>query len=195
MSETDATPVEPNYTESLPKPLTNHLARLVLAAFVVTFITARILVILIMSHRLPPRLFFHVGQTHVHHLNYGIFLLSGVGAYLLFRRPQGFRLNATAVIYGIALALTFDEFGMWVHLGGGYWQRASYDAVITITAVLGLIVYAPSWRRFRWQEKLITLLIIALLIGFGVLLIDSVQHYRERHGIESFQELEMNGPP
>ena len=30
------------------------------------------------------------------------------------------------------MGLTFDEFGMWLHLGGGYWQRASYDAVIVI---------------------------------------------------------------
>ena len=60
--------------------ITHGLARLVLAAFIFTFITARILVIFIMSGILPPQLFFHVKGTHVHHLNYGIFILTRGGA-------------------------------------------------------------------------------------------------------------------
>src|SRR5271170_2134859 len=92
----------------------NHLARLVLAAFVFTFVIARILVIFIMAGKLPPQLFFHVSGTHVHHLNYGIFLLSATGAYLIFGRPLGRWLSLTAVVYGIGLGLTFDEFGMWL---------------------------------------------------------------------------------
>ncbi len=67
----------------------NHLARLVLAAFVFTFVIARILVIFIMDGKLPPQLFFHVSGTHVHHLNYGIFLLSIIGGVLIFGRPTG----------------------------------------------------------------------------------------------------------
>jgi len=65
-----------------PKSVTTRLARLVLAAFLLTFVAARILVLLIMTRRMPD-LFLHVGGTHVHHLNYGIFLLAGVGAYLV----------------------------------------------------------------------------------------------------------------
>jgi hypothetical protein len=34
------------------------------------------------------------------------------------------------------MALTFDEFGMWLHLGGSYWQRASIDASIVVAALL-----------------------------------------------------------
>src|SRR5580700_7887918 len=113
----------------------NHLARLVFAGFVFTFVIARILVIFIMAGDLPPQLFFHVKGTHVHHLNYGIFLLSFTGALLLFTSPKGRYLSLIAVIYAIGLGLTFDEFGMWLHLGGLYWQRASYDAVVTIAAV------------------------------------------------------------
>src|SRR5688572_30741649 len=94
-----------------PGPGAAAMARRVLAAFVGTFVAARVVVFLIMSRRVPD-LFLHVGGTHVHHLNYGIFLLSGVGAYLLFGRPAGRRLSAAAVAYGVGLALTFDEFGM-----------------------------------------------------------------------------------
>src|SRR5687768_16090498 len=90
------------------------VARIILVTFVMTFMAARVLVFLIVSRRIPD-LFLHVGGTHIHHLNYGIFLLSGVGGYLLLVQPHGRRLLVVAAAYGIGLALTFDEFGLWVH--------------------------------------------------------------------------------
>ena len=59
-----------------------HRVRLVLFAFILTFMCSRIVTFLIMARRIPD-LYLHLGGTHVHHLNYGIFLLSGVGAYLI----------------------------------------------------------------------------------------------------------------
>jgi hypothetical protein len=50
-----------------------HLARLTFVAFLPTFIASRTLVILIMAREMPD-LFLHMGGTHVHRLNYGIFL-------------------------------------------------------------------------------------------------------------------------
>src|ERR1700720_3035808 len=129
-----------------PKP-TRHLARLTLVAFLFTFIASRTLVILIMARRMPD-LFLHLGGTHVHHLNYGIFLLSAVAGVLLFARLNDKQRSVCACAYGFGMALTFDEFGMWLHLGGSYWQRASYDAVIVLAALLGLLAFAPRWNRF-----------------------------------------------
>ena len=91
------------------EPSGHQLARLVLVWFVFTFIAARVLVLLIMLRKLPD-LFLHMGQTHVHHLNYGIFLLAGIGAFLLFKRPTGRQLPFCATVYAVGLALTFDEF-------------------------------------------------------------------------------------
>ena len=54
------------------------------------------------------------------------------------RKAQGMLEN------GVAMGLTFDEFGMWLHLGGSYWQRASVDAVIVVTALFGLVAFARS---------------------------------------------------
>jgi hypothetical protein len=68
---------------SLPASPTRRLARVVFTTFLLTFIASRVLVILIMTKKMPD-LFLHLGSTHVHHLNYGIFLLSAVGALLLF---------------------------------------------------------------------------------------------------------------
>lgn len=141
---------------------TKHIQRLVLTSFIVTFALARIVVFFIMSRDIPD-LYFHLAGTHIHHLNYGIFILSIVGAVLLFEPPSGKWLSVIAVAYGIGLALTFDEFGMWLHLGGGYWQRASFDAVTIIAGILLLFAYTPPikyWtkRRFVWAIFFIAIL-------------------------------------
>jgi hypothetical protein len=117
-----------------------------------------------MLHKMPD-IYLHVRDTHVHHLNYGIFLLAGVGAYLLFKSGPEVTPPAAAVIYGIGLGLTFDEFGMWLHLNGDYWQRASFDAVIVLAAALGLAGFAPQARRWRPREVAIALFFILLLAG------------------------------
>ena len=95
----------------LPPQPTRHLARLTFVAFLFTFIASRTLVILIMARRMAD-LFLHLGGTHVHHLNYGIFLLSTVAGILLFARLNDKPRSVCALLYGIGMALTFDEFGM-----------------------------------------------------------------------------------
>jgi hypothetical protein len=151
------------------------VARIILVAFVVTFIAARVLVFLIVARRIPD-VFLHVGGTHIHHLNYGIFLLSGVGAYLLLVRPIGRRLLVVAAAYGIGLALTFDEFGLWVHLGGSYWQRASFDATVVVGALLTLIAVAPEWRRFQPHHWFTAVALALASLMFMVLLADSFRY-------------------
>jgi hypothetical protein len=142
------------------------LARLVLLSMLVAFIVSRLITILVMLNRMPD-IYLHVRDTHVHHLNYGIFLLAGVGAYLLFKPGFTGTPPAAAVIYGVGLGLTFDEFGMWLHLNGDYWQRASFDAVIVLAAVLGLAGFAPTplIRRWRPREVAVALLFFLLLAG------------------------------
>ena len=120
---------------------TDRLARRALLAFVLTFIASRTMVFLVMSRR-APNMYFFLRGTHVHHLNYGIFLLAAVAAYLLFARPAEKAARVAALAYGVAMGLTFDEFGMWLHLGGSYWQRVSVDAVI----VFGLVLFDTGAR-------------------------------------------------
>ena len=81
-----------------------HASR-ILVSFLFTFMAARITVFLILSRRIPD-LYLYLGSTHIHHLNYGIFLLSGVGAYLLLARPEVKGLRWACTLYGIGLALT-----------------------------------------------------------------------------------------
>jgi hypothetical protein len=161
-------------------------------SFLFTFIAARVLVFLIVSRRIPD-FYLHLGGTHIHHLNYGIFLLSAVGAYLLFARPDQSRFRRVAIIYGIGLALTFDEFGLWLHLGGSYWQRASFDAVVVIAALLGLVIVGPALRRFRPRHWATAAALAAALITFGITLVDSFK-YAGRLLIR-IQVIEQSKPP
>jgi hypothetical protein len=163
-----------------------------LAAFVLTFALSRIVVLLIMSRRMPD-LYLHVGQTHVHHLNYGIFLLSGVGAYLLLARPEGRALRRAALVYGVGLGLTFDEFGMWIHLGGPYWQRASYDAVVIVAAVLALLAIAPPIKRFARPHWATLAALVVVLAVFAGLLVESFGYMDKRIG-PRLRQLEELGP-
>jgi hypothetical protein len=153
---------------------TRGLARRVLLAFVLMFILSRIIVFLIMARRIPD-FYVHLGGTHVHHLNYGIFLLAGVGAYLLFAPLSSRRLSGAGTCYGIGLALTFDEFGMWLHLSDTYWQRASFDAVIVLSALLGLLSFAPPPRLRTWRSRDIATVAVTLtvVVVFSLLLIES----------------------
>jgi hypothetical protein len=169
----------------------SQVARLVLASFLLTFLAARILVLLIMTRRVHD-LYLYVGQTHVHHLNYGIFLLTGVGAYLLFfpRQPAP---AWTALLYGIGLALTFDEFGMWLHLGGPYWQRASFDAVIVIAAALGMMASAPAVWRFRPRHWATAGLSVLLLGTFAWLVRDAWGEFANKT-IPRLDQIQERGP-
>jgi len=165
-------PASANTDSSNSAPRATALARKALLAFVLTFIASRTVVFLIMSDRIP-NLYFFLKGTHVHHLNYGIFLLAGVGAYLLFRAPQGSAANRAAYVYGIAMGLTFDEFGMWLHLDGNYWQRASVDAAIVVAALLGLIAFAPSWKNYESRHLWAAIAILVAIVVFAAVLFDA----------------------
>jgi hypothetical protein len=169
-----------------------RLARPILVAFLFTFMAARVLVFLIVSRRIPD-VYLNLGGTHVHHLNYGIFLLSAVGAYLLLERPGSRGLRWAAVLYGIGLALTFDEFGLWLHLGGSYWQRASFDAIVVVAGLLGLVAVAPNVSRFRPHHWATAAALAGAVTVFGYLLVDSLQ-YADRLLLR-IQIIEQSQPP
>jgi hypothetical protein len=184
--------VESQAQLSPPPSSGRHLARIVFTTFLLTFIASRLLVILIMAKKVPD-LYLHLGGTHVHHLNYGIFLLSAVGAILLFAPLQASGRQWVAFAYGFGMALTFDEFGMWVHLGGSYWQRASFDAVIVILSLLGMIAFAPRLDRMRshhWATAGVTLVAV---VTFYWMLFKSLRFAEARVG-PRLHSIEETGP-
>jgi len=92
------------------------------------------------------------------------------------------------------MALTFDEFGMWLHLGGSYWQRASVDAIVVVAAVLGLIAFARSIRRYESRHLLASIAILIALVGFAVVLYDTSVHIGRLEG-PRLRELELSSSP
>ena len=102
--------------------------------FLPTFIIARLV-----AHTIPD-VVVTVGQVHIHHLTWGIFILAASGFWSFHVKTRRAR-AILAAIYGIGLALAFDEFGLWLRLEDNYWVRQSYDAIISITVFLVNIVY------------------------------------------------------
>jgi hypothetical protein len=174
-------------------PSAHELARRALLAFLLTFMLARAMVFLIMA-RLVPNMYLFLSDTHVHHLNYGIFLLAAVGAYLLLGAPRGNSARRAAFAYGIAMALTFDEFGMWLHLGGSYWQRASIDAIVVVAGVLALFAYARSIKRFEARHVRAFVALAVALVVFTVVLYEAAVRIGSVAG-PRLQQLELASSP
>lgn len=88
----------------------------------------------------------YINGIHIHHLNFGIIILVIVGFWSLYDIQRTTH-RALAVFYGIGLALTFDEFALWLHLQDNYYAQASYNAILLISGILLSIVYFPSYWR------------------------------------------------
>jgi hypothetical protein len=183
---------EPRDAAGIP-PTAHELARRALLAFLLTFMLARTLVLLIMARRIP-NLYLFLHDTHVHHLNYGIFLLAAVGGYLLFGPATPASRRGAAFAYGIAMALTFDEFGMWLHLGGSYWQRASVDATVVVAGALAFIAYARSIRTFEARHVRACVALGIALVLFAGVLYDASVHLASVEG-PRLRELELASSP
>jgi hypothetical protein len=184
---------EENETHHIRRETAHRLARYALFSFLLTFILSRICVFLIMCQAIP-NLYFFLRGTHVHHLNYGIFLLAAVGGYSVFRRPTGRKAEITALLYGVAMGLTFDEFGMWLHLGGSYWQRASVDAVIVVSALLGLVAFAHSLRRYERKHFWAFIVLSVVVLGFAIVLFAAGNRLSHTFG-QTLRDLESDSSP
>ncbi len=89
---------------------------------------------------------------HIHHLVWGILLLLLVGYIWLIERGTGsnWLASATAFAYGVAAALTLDEFALWLNLQDVYWTgpgRESVDAVVIFAALLSVGIWGGPFLR------------------------------------------------
>jgi hypothetical protein len=115
-------------------------ALLLLISFGVTFGVTRFITHSIRSDRFAWLGNVEAGDTHIHHLVWGICLLLISGLLAVAVQPP---LSVTAIIFGIGAALTLDEFALWLHLDDVYWSeqgRQSIDAVIVFAIVTGFMV-------------------------------------------------------
>ena len=78
------------------------------------------------------------------------------------------------------MALTFDEIGMWLHLGGSYWQRASFDAVIILLSLFGLLAFLPRRQRVRAHHFVTGAALLLSVVSFYLLLLRSLDHANDK---------------
>ncbi|HZL57817.1 MAG TPA: hypothetical protein VFC21_12070 [Bryobacteraceae bacterium] len=107
---------------------------------------------------------------HIHHLVWGILLLlfSGYG-WLLEVGTGGEGSNVwvgrlMSMIYGVAAALTLDEFALWLNLKDVYWEREgreSFEAMGLFGGLLAIGLFGHPFfhgivKRFRGSPKIET---------------------------------------
>jgi len=94
---------------------------------------------------LAPSLFLSVHSAHVHHFTYGIIILA-VAGYLALVAPGRVK-HWVEWLYGVGLALAFDEFGTWLHLTNNYNLDLSEDVTVFILLFLIVVVYSADIAR------------------------------------------------
>jgi hypothetical protein len=92
------------------------------------------------------------GGTHIHHSTFGIFGLLGVGYAWTYRRgignPDEHRWGSrlTAASYGVASALTLDEFALWLDLHDDYWNQRGRKSIDAVALFGGLLAMGMAGR-------------------------------------------------
>ena len=118
---------------------------LVLVGFLGSFGFIRLSARLGRSPRVPwwPGSVVSDSGVHLHHLVWGICLMTASGAlgFALFDSSPWF--EVCAACFGIGAGLTFDEFALWIYLEDVYWARegrSSIDAAVVAGAGLLLVL-------------------------------------------------------
>ena len=115
---------------------------MVLIAFLVSFLLIRTSARLTRSVSWWPG-GVRAGGVHLHHLVWGICLmmLSGFLAFAAPLRAPWWHIDA--ILFGIGVGFTLDEFALWVRLQDVYWTqegRSSVDAVVVAFSFAALVV-------------------------------------------------------
>jgi hypothetical protein len=119
-----------------------------LAAFILTFLTTRVITRMIRAGRGPFRDNVSASGTHVHHAVPGIVLLV-LGALMslgldTFESPW---IEISAVLVGSGASLVLDEFALILHLHDVYWEnegRVSVEMIGLTGACLGFVLLGFS---------------------------------------------------
>lgn len=82
---------------------------------------------------------------HIHHLVWGILLLLLLGYGWLLKVGTGAESSSTwlgrlmSMTYGVAAALTLDEFALWLNLRDVYWNREGHESFEAMGIFGGLL--------------------------------------------------------
>ena len=123
-----------------------------LAAFLATLFILRVITAIIHFELFPHGPFRDLvtkSGLHIHHLFWGILLLMATGFGALATRSERWHLRL-AIVFGIALGLTLDEFALWLRLADVYWSPEGIDSLkasAVVAALLGIYGFGqPLWH-------------------------------------------------
>lgn len=141
--------------KKLKPPPGSSILFIVFVSFLIWFAFWRIYL-----YFLPP-LFFTVDGNHVHHYAYGFIILSVLVVFLISQPISKKTRLRLAPLVGIALALAYDEFAMWIKLEDAYFDRLNYDTIGFLSLVFLNAIYFPGFWA-RWGRRLGKLLSIII---------------------------------
>ena len=115
-------------------------------AFALTVAGARVVSLLFPRFHWEP-----FPGVHIHHYVYGIFILTAAGYLaLIFKGPRA--TAWIALLYGLGVGLTFDEFGMWVNppfVRGVRWNTNGL-------AIVAVVIAAVTILRLLWSASAVS---------------------------------------
>jgi len=169
------------------------VAKYITISILSLFVISRVLVVLIMSHVLPPWLFLNIGSSHIHHYVYGIFILLTLCTYLLFRKHKitSKEEKITALIYGICVTLIFDEFVYWLTMTNSYYQKLNIDSVIFVFFTLLGVWLAPVCLKVKNWLRYLVFIAVFMVIG---LLVCSIANHKIDKLSQTINKLNLESP-
>ena len=147
---------------------------LVLVGFLASFAFIRMSTRLMRSPKVPwwPGSVVSEGGLHIHHLVFGIVAMMVAGTLgfgAAGHSPWG---EICALVFGIGMGLTIDEFALWVYLDDVYWAeegRSSIDATVIAAGAMSLIVLGVNPFNLDSSEGapavIVSALIVVLCVG------------------------------
>ena len=115
----------------------------VAAAFILTAAGARLFSLVLPWVHWEP-----IPGLHIHHYVYGIFILTAAGYLALVFKGDRATLWI-ALLYGLGVGLTFDEFGMWLNPPFQRGVRWSTNGLTIVIVALVMAALAPVIGRSR----------------------------------------------
>lgn len=147
------------YQSRFPESRRERLFLASLGFFTTTAVVRAITVAI--HHNIGP---FHdvaMNGRHIHHMVWGILLLMLVGYVWLIELGTGTASSSrwggrfTSIAYGVAAALTLDEFALWLNLRDVYWEREgrlSFEALALFGGLLAIGIFGRSFFHGAAKE-------------------------------------------
>lgn len=142
-------------------------------AFIVTFVTTRVITRMIRSGRGPFKNNVSSGGLHVHHAIPGVILLA-TGAFTAIAVDLDSPWSIPAGLFvGVGTSLVLDEFALILHLEDVYWEdegRISVEMVSLAVCCLGLLLVGANPFAVSKNEDAT----VAWLATIGILAVHAV---------------------